>query len=546
MIEVTKQNFKEIYPILEDVLKNATFISFDLEFSGIETDNIRNSLFDSIEERYDSIRNTIQPYIIVQCGITAFEYKFSYDAVVFNFFLLPKSIPSKNRRFLWNVSTLEFLSEYEFDFNKFVHNGISYIDEEDEEILRQQVQDDTLLYNIEQHISFKEKDELKYYINQISKWLSTTTDETSSFKINTSTPSFQYLMHKKLRKLFPCVWTCSGDKSITVIKVQPDIKESWEKEEGPMLENTLIESYISFSKVFKLLVTLKKPMVGHNALLDLMFIHQQFYKPLPRKYIDFKNNIHKLFPIIYDTKFISFNLWEVLEPKEKWKQNSLGCIYTHFVSLSNKNNNVHNYSPYIGIVHKTIPDQSEAITKSMKCHTAGWDAYFTGYIFIKMAFTYRSISSSNQTIHAYRDIDPYDIIVLISYIKRFENCINISRSNISYLKLDGPDPVPTRANWLYVKSLTSKPITETEICKRLSKFGSVDARKITSKCMLVAVRSQESAQKILYFSKEDLEELYIVPYNAICHSPSIRLFFWKRNYRGNYRCSFHLQIPRST
>lgn len=148
MIEVTKQNFKEIYPILEDVLKDAAFISFDLEFSGIESNNIRNrlvcdpsifvqilqdmsmliclhvcSLFDSIEKRYDNNRNSIQPYVIVQFGITAFQQDKSmiYNAVVFNFFLLPKSIPSKNRQFLWDISALEFLSEYEFDFNKVYH-----------------------------------------------------------------------------------------------------------------------------------------------------------------------------------------------------------------------------------------------------------------------------------------------------------------------------------------------------------------------------------------------------------------------------------------
>lgn len=69
-----------------------------------------------------------------------------------------------------------------------------------------------------------------------------------------------------------------------MITVQQNIKEALEKEEGSILENALMESYLGFSKVFDLLVTLKKPMVGHNALLDLMFMYQQFYKPLPRMY----------------------------------------------------------------------------------------------------------------------------------------------------------------------------------------------------------------------------------------------------------------------
>lgn len=47
------------------------------------------------------------------------------------------------------------------------------------------------------------------------------------------------------------------------------------------LEKELLDYYIGFSIVFKLLASSKKIIVGHNILLDLMFMHQQFYKPLP-------------------------------------------------------------------------------------------------------------------------------------------------------------------------------------------------------------------------------------------------------------------------
>jgi len=68
------------------------------------------------------------------------------------------------------------------------------------------------------------------------------------------------------------------------MKIPSDSRTILEQEEGSILENVLVESYIGFSKVFKLLVTLKKPIVAHNALLDLMFMYQQFYKPLPSMY----------------------------------------------------------------------------------------------------------------------------------------------------------------------------------------------------------------------------------------------------------------------
>lgn len=75
----------------------------------------------------------------------------------------------------------------------------------------------------------------------------------------------------------------------------PESRRILEQEEGSILENVLLESYIGFSKVFKLLVTLKKPIIAHNPFLDFMFMHQQFYKPLPRMYNCNKKFIFKFF-----------------------------------------------------------------------------------------------------------------------------------------------------------------------------------------------------------------------------------------------------------
>lgn len=152
MLEVTNENFNTIYPHLERTLKNANFIAIDTELTGINVDDVKNrlvyillnarlnnvsmslnnismsfnvvfhcSLFDSINERYEKQRSSIRPYIIIQFGITAFQriqHENQYTAEAFNFFLLPRSIPSKNRQFVWQIAALEFLTAYEFDFNK--------------------------------------------------------------------------------------------------------------------------------------------------------------------------------------------------------------------------------------------------------------------------------------------------------------------------------------------------------------------------------------------------------------------------------------------
>ncbi|EFN64967.1 Poly(A)-specific ribonuclease PARN-like domain-containing protein 1 [Camponotus floridanus] len=482
MFEVTNENFNTIYPHLERTLKNASFIAIDTELTGLNVDDVKNSLFDSINERYEKQRSSIQPYIIIQFGITAFQriqHENQYTAEAFNFFLLPRSIPSKNRQFVWQVAALEFLTAYEFDFNKFAYNGISYLNEDDQAILQQQLEENVLFHNVERSMSYREEDSLKDYINQVFEWLNTASDETNSLKIDTPTPILQYLTHKELRNRFPNVWTFSGNNMVTVMKIRPDSRAILEQEEGSILENVLLESYIGFSKVFKLLVTLKKPIVAHNALLDLMFMYQQFYKPLPKKYTNFKDSLHQLFPTIYDTKFLSFELREHLSTEQKWKFNSLSGLVEYFTEKQGKYLALG--SPNINLTCKINSDKSNVVP-STKYHTAGWDSYFAGYVFIRLihVFSAKCYGQSSTLKH-------FTHTELMNNVKSFANCINIIRGSTSHLKLDGPEPGSTRPKWLFVKTLASKPITAMQIAEKMSSFGAVDIKQCTSKRMLVAV-----------------------------------------------------------
>ncbi|XP_012540799.1 pre-piRNA 3'-exonuclease trimmer isoform X2 [Monomorium pharaonis] len=512
MIEVTNQNFNQVYPHLEATLKKASFVAIDGEFTGIEGIDRKNSLFDAVHECYENNRSNIQPHIIIQFGISAFERvhdENTYTAEVFNFFLLPRSIPSKNRQFLWQISSLEFLTVYNFDFNKLAYEGISYLDQIDEEILRQQIQENMLLENVEQSISYKEEDDFKDTLTQVFQWLNNASDRTNSFKIESLTPTLQYFMHKELRKRFPNIWTLSGDNMVTVIKVPPESRKMLEQEEDSILENVLLETYIGFSKVFKLLVTLKKPIIAHNPFLDFMFMHQQFYKPLPRRYADFKNNIHQLFPTIYDTKFLSFKAKDIL-PGEKWKRNILSDLVNYFTENNGKR--IVLGSP---IVKLTNLNESDDIASSKRYHTAGWDAYFAGYIFIRIAHLFASNryeECSKQFTHS----------ELMSAIKSFTNCVNITRGSTLYLRFDARDPESSRPKWLYVKALSTQPISALQIAEKMSRFGIVDVKQYTPQRALVAVASHGSARDILQHFKQN-KELYVVPYNPIRHSRSIQL-----------------------
>ena len=63
--------------------------------------------------------------------------------------------------------------------------------------------------------------------------------------------------------------------------------------------------FIGFTSIIKLIIESRKPLVGHNCKLDLLYLYQTFIGPLPESYSEFKSLFNSLFPAVYDTRFIS-------------------------------------------------------------------------------------------------------------------------------------------------------------------------------------------------------------------------------------------------
>lgn len=45
----------------------------------------------------------------------------------------------------------------------------------------------------------------------------------------------------------------------------------------------MTDPYLGFTKIFRLLIQYKKPLVVHNGIMDLMYLYEKFYEPLPSK-----------------------------------------------------------------------------------------------------------------------------------------------------------------------------------------------------------------------------------------------------------------------
>ena len=65
---------------------------------------------------------------------------------------------------------------------------------------------------------------------------------------------------------------------------------------------TPTEDALGFTRVIDLMADLKKPLITHNGIMDLMFLYDKFYRTLPETQGEFKSAINALFPHIYDTK----------------------------------------------------------------------------------------------------------------------------------------------------------------------------------------------------------------------------------------------------
>ncbi|KAL2716039.1 pre-piRNA 3'-exonuclease trimmer-like isoform X1 [Vespula squamosa] len=522
MLEITRHNFEKLFPLIKSSLEETDIIAIDSEFSGLESDDVpKTSLFDTVEERYEKLRRTSEKFIIIQFGITCIEQvpnSNKYNAKTFNFFLLPGSIPIKNRQFLWQVAAIEFLSFHSFNFNKVVYDGISYLNEVEESTLKQYLKDNKLLKNIENNMPFKYENEIKTISNKVIDWLKHYSSENDSengknknqdaenivLKISISPCNMQYLLQKILRSRFPEIWTTYNNEMITVIKVSLEIRKMLEKEEGEVLDKALLDSFVGFSKVFKLLVELKKPIVGHNILLDLMYMYKLFYKPLPKRYNEFKVETHRLFPIIYDTKYLSYQL------KNKISQAS--CPIYSLNTL---------YNFFEGKVGKNIILNSPTIEKNfhvtdVNAHDAGWDSYCTAFIFVKMSHII-AVNKYGKGLE-YRARTSGEIM---SSLQEYVNCINLSRASTFYLKLDGEDPKSERPQWLFVRTAMNCDIEQ--ISRKLSPFGTVDVKSFMRGRALVAVANHGSAREILnhFYNNKDL---YIVPYNPMKHSLSMKYF----------------------
>nr|CAD7595996.1 unnamed protein product [Timema genevievae] len=319
MCEVLLSNFEEIFPKIEEDFRNATFIALDAEFSGgINPSQEINkpSLFDNGRERYHKLRQCLGGYIVLQIGLTSFRFcrqGNAYVSTTYNFHIFPRSFFSLDNSFLCQASSLEFLSRHNFDFNKFVYEGLPYLSQSQESHLRQELCEGHLFQDLERTVSLDDERVLQEECSRVCEWVASAVLGDSILlgreNLQRRGKSLVYMLHKELRKRFLSVWTFPETGLVLVKKVSADERSDLVdlERKSSSLEHDVIKSMLGFSRVFKLLTELGKPLVGHNLLLDLALMYAQFHEPLPYKWVS--NVLNEMYMYFKNSNGVSLALY---------------------------------------------------------------------------------------------------------------------------------------------------------------------------------------------------------------------------------------------
>ena len=520
MCEVTKDNFQQLLPEVFGHIDRAAFVAFDCEFTSLSPDSdTKNSLFDTIQQRYRKLAHPPLDSVISQFGLAIFEQDMpsnTYFARTYNFYICPRSFASVDDRFVCQASSLEFLIRYNFDFNKFLYRGISYLNTEQEKVLKSDLSGGALLRPIDRNIPFQDEDKIREICGDLAVWISKS--KVGDEMVVDSGLVVPYVLHLEIRRKFVCLWSFSSGEVFTVKMVTPEERKKFEEDESEKeLAEQLLESMIGFTKVIRHISQARKPIVGHNCLLDLLKIYKQFHSPLPSQYTEFKREINKLFPIIFDTKHICYNMKRKIgrihpELESIFSSSNLNLLHKVLVERDDKYNVM--WSPQV--IHAENFKQYEGFSNP---HEAGYDAFIAGFCFVRIGHLAATIN--------YLDIKKMRVLGFnekLEILSEYSNCINIGRAVTNHVNLGGEEPVTDRPTWLHVRARKGR-LDCMVVAEKFARFACSDIRQMNRAEAVVAISTHRGAREVMVAFSGG-EDWVVERYSMVRHNRGVRRLLW--------------------
>ncbi|BAM40452.1 uncharacterized protein TOT_020000708 [Theileria orientalis strain Shintoku] len=410
----SKLNWDNHCQLIVELIKESDFVALDVEYTGL---HIKDERFIGVEKCYESHVSGAKKFIPCQIGLTMARFEGGTWKVT------PTSIftiPSDGNTFSVNMSTLNFLKDNNFDFNSWIRHGICHLKPKEEEerkslILSKLAHIDELTrginkedeefkvneYDLTNIQDLEDRKTVEEVVKRVEGWLFSQDKKPLEFEVESA--FLRLLIHSVISIKFPNIYSnsCKKDdrKLVRVYKSQRELLES---DRATLLsELSEIEREVGLRTLFDTISSHKKILVGHNCFYDILHVYQTFYGDLPDTVESFKAEWLKVFPKVFDTKYIS-EFFHILNP-----QSSLKMLYESVLSSSTSRVEVEALPgtkwdiTLPGSRRGVIDDigdrgATEGVVKKFDEHDAGYDSFMTGLVFIHQLE--EVIKSKNATL----------------------------------------------------------------------------------------------------------------------------------------------------
>ncbi|KAI9333928.1 CAF1 family ribonuclease-domain-containing protein [Zopfochytrium polystomum] len=463
--------------LLDASIASADFVSLDTEFTGLAQATSSTAVSDGgsttttdDDHPYTRARRSATSFALLQVGLCVFRWDGvarRYVARGFCFPVFPAAatgaavgrpaVASVERTFLAQASSLAFLRRNGFDFNYWIDEGIPYLSREEERQIRAKAA--TASEPEDVPVDDRNREYIDGILSQIDAWLQTKTEVSLSLPAGNG---FQRLLvHQQVRKKyngFVATETVRGDGGMSVRAVRLTADERAERLDVAKRVETELNGMVGVRKVIDALSRHRKPLVGHNMLLDLCHTMHKFIGPLPASVEDFKKQVVSAFPVIYDTKYISHSEEGL---KNLIERSVLEDLFAK-VRESPFDEPVITIDPAFEQPVATASDSSSSSDAAGggaggAYHDAGFDAYVTGFAFLRLLAKAGGTDAEGRVVlepasaasrQAKEDDEQAN-----GAARRCKNKIHVMKADVGFMDFDGMEPEPDRSRTFHLTRL---------------------------------------------------------------------------------------------
>lgn len=430
----------------------------------------------------------------------------------YNINIYPKEYKWIERFHTIQSSSLTFLREHTFDFNKWIDSGINWLSLEQYDLVSTR-----LLTAFEENFAKPKTNDGQNKVvlsDQDNAWISGIyqiiedwltrieqgTEETPKFLTFDNTHvrnSYQrLLLYQELPRKYPNLTVmgdkvaATGERVVKVLNLTPEEHAADIENRRNELKKELSEAF-GFGHVFKAMINAKKPILGHNMFLDLAICFHQFYKPLPEDSNDFVRELHSIMPLIMDNKTIA-SKHEDLNGLA-FETTALGDLANLVLARFPQDQDMpkitipadfkrYKLPSRPSISHNASGDSQDTKTENSAAeddatdsayHEAGFDALQTGVVYLNVrAFYYTGAlacdplplvgnDDSSQTTSPVPEITPrpkreipHPLLPSDAHVSSLMNSLNLMQIAGTF-NLDRPHSMPDRRNMFILSNLTS-------------------------------------------------------------------------------------------